>query len=176
MPLQLCDFLLTLLAKASLLLRLGDGNRPGALRRRSATAPRVLRRVESLPGGNRRLSTRASLHLQHREKVWLTSIARMTTCHTSSACKRESETVCLHLDDPLERRAPVQARTKEMRSFLCLVETTQPTQILFKHLIVCSETLTVNMRLLGSLPSGAALPPNELILPDQGYTFRRTSS
>lgn len=32
----------------------------------------------------------------------------------------------------------------------------------------CSKTLTVNMRFLGSSPSGAGLPPNEFILPDQG--------
>lgn len=92
--LQLCDFLLTLLAKASLLLRLGDGNRPGALGRRPAAAPRVLRRVKSFPGGYRRLSARTSLHLQHEENVWLTSAVRITTGQSSCACKSESETVC----------------------------------------------------------------------------------
>lgn len=65
--LQLCDSLLTLQAKASLLLRLGYGNRAGALRGRPATAPRVLLRVEPLPGGHRWLPTRTSLHLEHMD-------------------------------------------------------------------------------------------------------------
>lgn len=79
--LQLCDFLLTLLAEASLLLRLGDGDRPGALGGRPAAAPRVLRGGKPLPAGDRRLPARASLHLQARKggKVGSVSAGRAQT-------------------------------------------------------------------------------------------------
>lgn len=73
--LQLRHFLPTLLAEASLLLRLRDGDRAGALGGRSAAAPRVLRGQKPFPRGHRRLSARTSLHLQQRDnkKVWLLS-------------------------------------------------------------------------------------------------------
>lgn len=38
-----------------------------------------------------------------------------------------------------------------------------------------SHTLTVNTRLWASSPSKAEISPNKLILPDSGWTFRRTS-
>lgn len=80
--LQLRDLLLALLARASsFLLRLGDGHRPGALRRRSAAASRLLRRVEPFPGGHRRPSARTPLHLQHKTETSVNKLA----CSTSAS-------------------------------------------------------------------------------------------
>lgn len=45
----------------------------------------------------------------------------------------------------------------------------------FLHVILCRETLTVNKRLSWSSPSKPEMPQEELILPTQGCTFRRTS-
>lgn len=107
MLLQLRDFLLTLLAQAPLLVRLGDGNGAGALGGGSAAAPCVLRRVQSFPGGCRRLSARASLHLQHKERLWLMFIFLVTDSRTHLQRLRVPNSV--HPVDQSEHRSPVRA-------------------------------------------------------------------
>lgn len=166
--LQLGHFLLTLLAKASLLLRLGDGHGPRAFRWRPAAAPRLLRWVKSFPGGYRRLSARTSLHLQNENKLWLTCLKK----HQLVERVKTWEWNVFFCFGAVNAEHLSQVRWCRFRGFRrtggSFTRSSSENKTLSK---TSCDTLTANTRLFES--PGAGSPPKELILPLRSWIHLR---